>query len=178
MDREVREPCGSAFLCRLHIEPPSHLDYTLCRTPRFVDDCLNRDIQEVRLSILDPRRAAEGRRVLKRAPTRGAPTGGGGRAARVGLAQIRDEPRGGGRRGSARDDSFVLPTHSLRREVLGEGALRGRSPRTREGRIGPTAQLQWSVVSGQWSEGGERDSVVGVGFGLDGRRRIIVGKFI
>ena len=30
------------------------------------------------------------------------------------------------------------------------GALRGRSPRTREGRIGPTAQLQWSVVSGQW----------------------------
>ena len=34
------------------------------------------------------------------------------------------------------------------RHVVGEGALRGRSPRTREGRIGPTAQLQWSVVSG------------------------------
>ena len=27
--------------------------------------------------------------------------------------------------------------------------MRGRSPRTREGRIGPTAQLQWLVVSGQ-----------------------------
>ena len=26
------------------------------------------------------------------------------------------------------------------RDVVGEGALRGRSPRTREGRIGPTAQ--------------------------------------
>ena len=26
------------------------------------------------------------------------------------------------------------------RHVVGEGALRGRSPRTREGRIGPTAQ--------------------------------------
>ncbi len=36
------------------------------------------------------------------------------------------------------------------RDVVGEGALRGRSPRTREGRIGPTAQLQWTVVSGQW----------------------------
>ena len=36
-------------------------------------------------------------------------------------------------------------------EAVG-GALRGRSPRTREGRIGPTAQNcsgQWSVVSGQ-----------------------------
>ena len=44
-----------------------------------------------------------------------------------------------------------ITTHSLRREVLGEGALRGRSPRTKEGRIGPTAQLQWSVVSSQWS---------------------------
>ncbi len=30
-------------------------------------------------------------------------------------------------------------THSVRRVFL-EGALRGRSPRTREGRIGPTAQ--------------------------------------
>ena len=38
------------------------------------------------------------------------------------------------------------------RHVVGGGALRGRSPRTREGRIGPTAQNcsgQWSVVSGQ-----------------------------
>ena len=38
------------------------------------------------------------------------------------------------------------------RYVVGEGALRGRSPRTREGRIGPTARNcsgQLSVVSGQ-----------------------------
>ena len=38
------------------------------------------------------------------------------------------------------------------RHVAGEGALRGRSPRTREGRIGPTARNcsgQWLVVSGQ-----------------------------
>ena len=27
--------------------------------------------------------------------------------------------------------------------------MRGRSPRTREGRIGPTAELQWLVVSGK-----------------------------
>ena len=74
MDWEVREPCGSAFVCRLHIELPSIPDYTRCSSPGFVDDCLNRDI-EVRLN-LDPRRAAEGRRVLKWAPTRGAPTGG------------------------------------------------------------------------------------------------------
>ena len=45
-----------------------------------------------------------------------------------------------GKRGSPRDANFALPTHSLRREVVGEGALRGRSPRTREGRIGPTAR--------------------------------------
>ena len=44
-----------------------------------------------------------------------------------------------------------VDTRSVR-HVVGEGALRGRSPRTREGRIGPTAQLQWSVVSGWWSE--------------------------
>ena len=50
---------------------------------------------------------------------------------------------------SQRVVKVVLRTHSLRRRVLGEGALRGRSPRTREGRIGPTAQRQWSVVSGQ-----------------------------
>ena len=39
-----------------------------------------------------------------------------------------------------------------RRGMLLGGALRGRSPRTREGRIGPTAQNcsgQWLVVSGQ-----------------------------
>ena len=40
---------------------------------------------------------------------------------------------------SQRVVKVVLRTHSLRRGVLG-GALRGRSPRTREGRIGPTAQ--------------------------------------
>ena len=35
-------------------------------------------------------------------------------------------------------------------EAVG-GALRGRSPRTREGRLGPTAQK----CSGQWSETGQ-----------------------
>ncbi|MCY4082252.1 MAG: hypothetical protein OXF54_18560, partial [Caldilineaceae bacterium] len=50
------------------------------------------------------------------------------------LARFRNLPRGGGKRGPARDAIFVLPTHLLRREVVGEGALRGRSPRTREGR--------------------------------------------
>ena len=63
---------------------------------------------------------------------------------------FRNLPGGGGKRGPTRGGNFVLPTYWLRREVVGEGALRGRSPRTREGRIGPTAQLQWSVVSGQW----------------------------
>ena len=41
-----------------------------------------------------------------------------------------------------------VDTRSMR-HVVGGGALRGRSPRTREGRIGPTAQNcsgQWSVV--------------------------------
>ncbi|MCY3989973.1 MAG: hypothetical protein OXF50_01945, partial [Caldilineaceae bacterium] len=37
----------------------------------------------------------------------------------------------GGGRGSQRAAYFVLPTQLLRREVVGEGALRGRSPRTR-----------------------------------------------
>ena len=46
---------------------------------------------------------------------------------------------GGGKRGPTRVANFVLPTYWLQREVVGEGALRGRSPRTREGRIGPTA---------------------------------------
>ena len=51
---------------------------------------------------------------------------------------------------------FRLGTCYECRHQVGEaccwpGALRGRSPRTREGRIGPTAQLQWSVVSSQWS---------------------------
>jgi len=44
-----------------------------------------------------------------------------------------------------------IDTRSIR-HVVGEGALRGRSPRTREGRLGPTAQNcsgQWLVVSGQ-----------------------------
>jgi len=32
------------------------------------------------------------------------------------------------------------------------GALRGRSPCTREGRRSDRPELQWSVVSGQWSD--------------------------
>ena len=51
--------------------------------------------------------------------------------------------------------------------------MRGRSPRTREGRIGPTAQTavvsgQWSVVSGQWSVvSGQRFTYFRVESGLD-----------
>ena len=44
-----------------------------------------------------------------------------------------------------------ISTPGRRRMLLG-GALRGRSPRTREGRLGPTARNcsdQWLVVSGQ-----------------------------
>ena len=58
------------------------------------------------------------------------------------LAHFRYLPVGGGKRGPTRVGTVVLPTHWLRREVVGEGALRGRSPRTREGRIGPTAQMR------------------------------------
>ena len=46
---------------------------------------------------------------------------------------------------------FRISTPGRRGMLLG-GALRGRSPRTREGRIGPTAHNcsgQWLVVSGQ-----------------------------
>ena len=43
-----------------------------------------------------------------------------------------------------------------------EGALRGRSPRTREGRRPDRPELQWSVVSGQWSG---RLWMIGNGFG-------------
>ncbi len=35
-----------------------------------------------------------------------------------------------------------ISTPGSMRRVVGEGALRGRSPRTREGRIGPTAQMR------------------------------------
>ena len=53
-----------------------------------------------------------------------------------------------GRRGSPRDANFVVPTHLLRREVVGEGALRGRSPRTREAACGRPPGT--AVVRGQW----------------------------
>ena len=43
------------------------------------------------------------------------------------------------------------------------GALRGRSPRTREGRLGPTAQK----TSGQWSEEGL--ALTEIGKGVEGR---------
>ena len=55
---------------------------------------------------------------------------------------------GSGRAFSIRD----LSPMSTPGRVGSRGALRGRSPRTREGRIGPTAQKcssQWLVVSGQ-----------------------------
>ena len=56
------------------------------------------------------------------------------------LAHTPNPALGEGKRGPTRDGNFALPTRSLRREVVGEGALRGLRPRTREGRIGPTAQ--------------------------------------
>ncbi len=172
MDREVREPCGSAFLCRLHIEPPSILDYTRCSFPGFVDDCLNRDNHEVRLTSRDPRRAAEehggfptaldawsdakGRRVLERAPTRGAPTGG-GRGARTGrhkACPYRDSMGLGDvvwRNSFEWEPVTNVDTRSAR-HVVG-GGVAGAEPPHKGGRLRPTAQLQWSVVSGQWSEG-------------------------
>ena len=61
------------------------------------------------------------------------------------LGTCHDAGGSSGRRGSPRSYCHTLGAAG----VVGEGALRGRSPRTREGRIGPTAQLQWSVVSGQ-----------------------------
>ena len=95
-----------------------------------------------------------------RAGTRPAPTGiqrfrdasqiWGGR----GQAQGRHLQKfdGNGGRGLAKPfrlgTCWNIDTRSTR-HVVGEGALRGRSPRTREGRIGPTAQKtsgQWSVV--------------------------------
>ena len=81
----------------------------------FADVSLKRDIYEEHLTSLDPRRAAEecgefptaldarsdakGRRVLKREPTGGAPTGAYGRAARFGAAGLGTHkgcPYGGG----------------------------------------------------------------------------------
>ena len=58
-----------------------------------------------------------------------------------------------------------VDTRSVR-DVVGEGALRGRSPRTREGRIGPTAQLQGLGVSGQWSVTGRLSGEVRGGLGV------------
>ena len=50
---------------------------------------------------------------------------------------------------------WIVGTRSMR-EVVGEGALRGRSPRTREGRIGPTARRQGLGARGQGLVNGER----------------------
>ena len=60
-----------------------------------------------------------------RAGTRAAPTGGGRRMGRSTVAA-----------GGQGHIALTLDAAG----VVGEGALRGRSPRTREGRIGPTAQ--------------------------------------
>ena len=60
--------------------------------------------------------------------------------------------------------------------VVGEGALRGRSPCTREGRIGPTAELQWSVVSSQleWIVGMGPLSTLFVGAGFGAVREVVL----
>ncbi len=160
MDWEVREPCGSAFLCRLHIELPSIPDYTRCSSPGFVDDCLNRAIHEAPLNSLDPRRAAEGRGELKRAPTRGAPTGGDGGLVLIGrcvawLVGAGSHSERATRRGEARvaagRQARIALTLAAARGLA--GGVAGAEPPHKGGRLRPTAQLQWSVVSGQWSEG-------------------------
>ena len=43
--------------------------------------------------------------------------------------------------------------HQVDEECCRRGGVAGAEPRTREGRIGPTDQLQWLVASSQWSEG-------------------------
>ena len=59
---------------------------------------------------------------------------------------------GRGRAGHLRLGTCYEYRHPVGDGCCWGGALRGRSPRTREGRIGPTAQncsSQWSVASGQ-----------------------------
>ena len=55
------------------------------------------------------------------------------------LGMCQDAGWGGGLILVAAGRQGQFATHSVRRVFL-EGALRGRSPRTREGRLGPTAQ--------------------------------------
>ncbi len=84
-----------------------------------------------------------------RAGTRPAPTGvfegedgeGGGRRQGQGRHLRGFGGVGGGWVGGVLSVGHLsnIGTRSVR-DVVGEGALRGRSPRTREGRIGPTAQ--------------------------------------
>ena len=97
------------------------------------------------------------------ATTRGAPTVDGGNAGSGVCAAYEGTHKGRpfrGFGGTGPAEFFGLGTcpsvaTRLARHVVGEGALRGRSPRTREGRLGPTAQKssgQWLVVSGQLLE--------------------------
>ena len=97
-----------------------------------------------------------------RAPTRGAPTGGHEEVCGVGggtRAPTRGAPTGGGEagcgvlRGAGGNPPVEEAPAGMNapggQGMLLGGALRGRSPRTREGRIGPTARNcsgQWSVV--------------------------------
>ena len=165
----------------------------------FADVSLKRDIYEEHLTSLDPRRAAEecgefptaldarsaakGRRVLKREPTGGAPTGAYGKAARFGAAGLGTHkgcPYGGGGRlgllGRCLAWLVWAGSHSGRATTWGKarvaagrqlrialtlaaargfrrGGVAGAEPPHKGGRLRPTAQLQWSAVSVQWSEG-------------------------
>ena len=53
---------------------------------------------------------------------------------------VRATTRGGGMYGRPRDANFVLPTHLLRREVVGEGGVAGAEPPHKGGPNRPTAQ--------------------------------------
>ena len=107
-----------------------------------------------------------------RAPTRGAPTG---FCLQANWGRVRGHPQGvplrgfggpGWALGCLRWITLGTSTKGRRRDGVG-GALRGRSPRTREGRLGPTAQncsSQWSVVSCR----SRRFQCLGVSRGLAG----------
>ena len=65
------------------------------------------------------------------------------------LAYTRYPPRRGVGGKPGRRETTTSNSPHIATARTGEGALRGRSPRTREGRIGPTARncsSQWSVV--------------------------------
>ena len=57
------------------------------------------------------------------------------------------------RRGGWNTGGCLNSSNCPRRSGMRRGALRGESPRTREGRRPDRTELQWSVISSQWSVG-------------------------